>query len=304
MKHFNKENIILKKFLQPVKEFHVINKSQFPRITIVTPSFNQGPYLERTILSVLNQQYPNLQYIIMDGASTDHSTKIIKRYEKYLYFWQSKPDKGQSDAIDNGFEMADGEILAYLNSDDIYWPGALNFIGEYFLKHPDVDVVFGNSYIIDEKDTILREKRSVKFSKLGLLTGSFDLHQASIFWTKSVYDKVSGLDKSLHLTMDRDLWLRFLKNGAQFHYVSQTLSCYRHHQETKSFTQMQAMKEEYNRIMIRNFNMDMNKIRFKLLRKMMRLRTLFLHLLTGNISYLWTSAGRNYYYIKNMKSIE
>ena len=125
----------------------------WPRISIVTPSFNQGRFLERTILSVLNQNYPNLEYIVMDGGSTDESVEIIKKYENYLAYWISEKDNGQSDAIKKGFQKSTGEILAWLNSDDIYLSGALRGVAGFFRDGKGTEVVYGNRYIIDEPTT-------------------------------------------------------------------------------------------------------------------------------------------------------
>ncbi len=290
-----KNNILLKEFLSRLNMKQNTGTNNLPPISIVMPSFNQGQYLERTLLSVLNQNYPNFEYIVIDGGSCDNSIEIIKKYASHLTYWVSEPDQGQSDAIQKGFKKANGEIIAWINSDDIYWPGALLIIGEYFKKQQDVDVIYGDSYIIDKNDTILREKRSVAFSKWGFLTGAFDLHQASIFWRKSLYDRVPGLDRSLHLALDPDLWLQFFQNGAIFRHIPRHLSCYRHHDATKSYTQKLIFRKEYETVMLHRMNINVHSKTFKMWRKIMRIRTLFLHTLSGNLKYLLQSAGRRYY---------
>ena len=143
-------------FIDPnFNEKVILNKNlKFPKITIVTPSFNQSKFLERTIISVLNQNYPNMEYIIIDGGSTDGSVDIIKKYEKYLTFWCSEKDKGQSDAINKGFEHGTGEIYAYLNSDDLFLPGTLQYIAEAFKSNKNYDLIYGSIYIIDKNDQI------------------------------------------------------------------------------------------------------------------------------------------------------
>ena len=133
-----------------------MNKNNKPSITIVTPSFNQGEFIERTILSVLNQNYPNLQYIIKDGGSTDNTKQIVKKYQKYLTFI-SKKDNGQSDAINQGFKMANGEILAWLNSDDCYKPGTLDYVGNFFKNNQNSYWLTGDYEIIDKNDNVIRE---------------------------------------------------------------------------------------------------------------------------------------------------
>src|SRR5213596_338381 len=147
-----------------------------PSISIVTPSYNQAKFLEATIRSVLDQGYPNLEYIVMDGGSTDGSLEIIRRYEKHLAGWVSEKDGGAADAIAKGFSRATGTILAYLNSDDLYLPGSLHAIGEA-MRDPAVDVAYGNTYWIDSGGAILGERRQTPFARMGYLYGGFDLQQ-------------------------------------------------------------------------------------------------------------------------------
>jgi glycosyltransferase involved in cell wall biosynthesis len=135
----------------------ILNKdSSYPKISIVTPSYNQAQFLERTILSVLNQNYPNLEYIIVDGGSTDGSVEIIKKYEKYLAYWISKKDNGQADAINKGFQKSSGEILAWLNADDLYLPGTLLKVKKIFQKYRENNFIYGHSLLIDKEDNIMR----------------------------------------------------------------------------------------------------------------------------------------------------
>ncbi len=142
----------------------ILNKDpSWPKISIVTPSYNQAEFLERTILSVLNQNYPNLEYIIIDGGSTDGSVEIIKKYEKYLSYWVSEKDRGQAHALNKGFEKATGDLVGWQNSDDIYLPGAFRKVAEVYRNNPNYDVYFGNIYFIAEEDNIIRD---LKFSPL------------------------------------------------------------------------------------------------------------------------------------------
>ncbi|GAG29700.1 unnamed protein product, partial [marine sediment metagenome] len=136
-----------------------ITNEKYPLVLIVTPSYNQAQFLESTILSVLNQNYPNLEYIIIDGGSTDGSIEIIKRYQKYLAYWISEKDEGQADAINKGFEKSTGQILAWINSDDTYLPETLFRVAKHFQQHQKADLVFGNINFINEYDEITGELR-------------------------------------------------------------------------------------------------------------------------------------------------
>jgi glycosyltransferase involved in cell wall biosynthesis len=163
----------------------------FLKITVVTPSYNQAKYLERTILSVLNQNYINLEYIIMDGGSTDGSVEIIKKYEKHLTYWVSEKDNGQSDAIAKGFARATGDILAWLNSDDLYMQGTLHSVAQCF-NTKQCEVAYGNVIIVNSEDAVVDDRRFTPYvesiSKYGLLYGGFGIYQPACFWTRSIYD--------------------------------------------------------------------------------------------------------------------
>lgn len=207
----------------------------YPRISIVTPSYNQGQFLEQAVLSVLNQDYPNLEYIIMDGGSTDNSVEIIKKCENRLAYWVSEPDNGQSDAINKGFKITTGEILAWLNSDDVYMPGALLTVGRYFLKHPKADVLYGDQRDIDESGNVFRATRSLAFSKLGLLSRAGSIPQPAAFFRKHVLEKVGYLDTELEYCMDYDFFLRIAFNGCKIVHVPKTLAKFRYHSTSKTF---------------------------------------------------------------------
>jgi len=166
----------------------------WPKVSIVTPSYNQGRFLERTILSVLNQNYPNLEYIIMDGGSTDGSIEIIRKYEKYLAHWVSEKDGGQAHAIVKGFGRCTGKILAYLNSDDTYVSEALLEVSRAFMRHPTCDLVFGDTNFIDAADNMIGECRFTRFDFATLIYEGSSLHQPSAFWASDTYRVVGGLN--------------------------------------------------------------------------------------------------------------
>ncbi len=208
--------------------------SSWPRISIVSPSYNQGRFLERTILSILNQNYPNLEYIIMDGGSTDNSVEIIKRYEKHLAHWTSK-DAGQGDALRRGFRLCTGDILAYLNSDDVYLPGVLQRVACVFRDKPDTDVVYGNKYLTDEQDSIIGERRFTPYispiSRFGFIYGGFGISQPASFWTRELYHRVGEIDPNFIHCMDTDLFVRFAVSRARFRFVREYLAGRSHRSE-------------------------------------------------------------------------
>uniref|UniRef100_A0A7V0Z6Q1 Glycosyltransferase n=1 Tax=candidate division WOR-3 bacterium TaxID=2052148 RepID=A0A7V0Z6Q1_UNCW3 len=236
----------MKKFTsQEIKEFVskamfdekiILNKDHsYPKISIVTPSYNQAEFLERTILSVLNQNYPNLEYIIIDGGSTDNTLDIIHHYAKKLAFFQSKPDDGQADAIKQGFARATGDILLWVNSDDLLLPDALTDIARYFIRHPNVDLVIGRSIIIDSDARVLRKIWPVKPSFESLYYWGCGFNQVASAWRRTLYDDVGGIDPSLHFCMDYDLYLRFL-HKCKVGIIPRYLAAYRIHSASKSST--------------------------------------------------------------------
>lgn len=183
----------------------------FPRISIVTVSFNQREYLEHTITSVLGQNYPNLEYIIIDGGSTDGSVDLIRKYEKQLAYWVSEKDNGMYDGLQKGLSRATGEIMAWINSDDIFHPNSFFVAGEIFAHHPEVEWLQGMQSVIDEKGRTVFVKNFRKWSKYHYFLGDKDhIQQESTFWRKSLWDKAGGsLDTSLRLAGDYELWTRF-----------------------------------------------------------------------------------------------
>lgn len=214
-------------------------------ISVVTPSFNQGHFIEKTIRSVLDQDYTNLEYFIQDGSSTDHSIEIIKRYQENLTGWVSIPDNGQTQAINLGFAKTQGEIMAYLNSDDLLLPGALACVADYFHLHPHIDVVYGNRLLIDEEgQEIGRWILPGHDSKV--LSWADYIPQETLFWRRRIWDKVGGkLDESFRFAMDWDLLVRFKEAGAQFAHIPFFLGAFRIHekQKTSSVIKQIGLKE-------------------------------------------------------------
>ena len=183
-----------------------------PNVSVVTPSFNQAPFLEQTIRSVLDQGYPNLEYLVMDGGSTDGSVEIIKRYADRLAYWVSKPDGGQAEAINHGWQRATGEILAYLNSDDFYYPGAILRAVDYLDRHPEVDILYGSEQTVDECGRRLGPIVTVPdFSLKWLLR--YPLPQPTMFFRRAAFERVGWLDPSFHYVFDWEFNIRAAMAG-------------------------------------------------------------------------------------------
>ncbi len=177
-------------------------------MSIVTPSLNQGRFIEETILSVKNQTYPRIEHIVIDGGSKDGTLEILKKYSDSL-IWISEPDKGQSDAINKGWRMSKGEILAYLNSDDTYMPWAVETAVKFFVENPDVGMVYGKCKIINESSEVVGEIEGNQFDlREALLHVRHGIPQPAVFLRRAVIDNVGYLDTNLHFSMDLDLWIR------------------------------------------------------------------------------------------------
>lgn len=225
------------------------NGESWPLISIVTPSYNQGQFLEETIRSVLLQGYPNLEYLIIDGGSTDHSVEIIKRYEPWLTYWVSENDGGQADAINRGWRRSTGEIIAWINADDTYSPKAFETAVTNLVREPNVDLVYGNCNCIDFKGNLLGVMKNWEFDLRRQLTGRNLIHQSSTFFYRYVYDTLKGLDESLNYVMDYDFWVRMLLAGFRFYHVPKVLSNYRLHPSAKTVADNLPMVKEVRTIL-------------------------------------------------------
>ncbi len=206
----------------------------FPRISVITPSFNQGQFLEETLLSVINQKYPNLEYIVIDGGSTDISADIIKKYEQHLAYWVSEKDSGQSEAINKGFKRATGDIVCWINSDDILMPGALNNVMKYYSDHRNVDFINGYSLVVDAKSNILYNYFILKQKKWYAKKGIYYISQPSMFWRRSVFEKIGYLKEDFHAMMDKEFLIRILKNNLKVGQIQKVLAAFRVHGTSKT----------------------------------------------------------------------
>ena len=202
-------------------------------VSVITPSFNQAAYIEETILSVLNQDYPQVEYIIVDGGSTDGSREIIERYADRLAWWVSERDRGQTDAINKGFAHAKGEILAWLNSDDTYLPGAIAEAAAFLEANPQAGMVYGDANLVDQQGTLLGKFPARQTDYRRLRQGYVHIPQQAAFFRASLWRQVGPLDPSFYFAMDYDLWVR-LARLAPLCYHPRTWANFRLHSAGKS----------------------------------------------------------------------
>jgi glycosyltransferase involved in cell wall biosynthesis len=203
-----------------------------PTVSVITPSYNQSRYLEQTLRSVLMQDYPNLEYFVIDGGSTDSSVEIIRQYERQLTGWVSEKDQGQAEAINKGFRRAGGEIIAWLNSDDLYQPGAIQKAVETFQKYPAAGLVYGNVLSIDENSKSFNLQTFKPITLVDLMSFNI-ISQPAVFMRRAVLEQAGWLDLSFHLLLDHQLWLR-MAQLAPLIYIPETLAAARYHAEAKN----------------------------------------------------------------------
>ena len=225
--------------------------SKQPLVSIVTPSFNQAPYLEVTIRSVLDQDYPDLEYIIVDGGSSDGSVDIIRRYADRLAWWVTEADKGQTDAINKGFARAKGEILAWLNSDDTYQPGAVSEAVAFLRSQPEVGLVYSDANFIDENGKLIGCFPAAQTDYRRLRRGYVHIPQQAAFFRAELWRKVGPLDPSFYFAMDYDLWVR-LAALAPIHYVPRAWANFRLHTRGKTVSAADRCWPEMLRVHFRD----------------------------------------------------
>lgn len=210
-----------------------MDKETQPLVSIVTPSFNQAKYLEKTIQSVIGQDYPNLEYRVIDGGSSDGSLEIIKKYQDRLAGWVSEPDRGQTDAINKGFALSQGKIMAWLNSDDVYLPGAITSAVEYLRGNPGVGMVYGDTDLIDSEGRVIGRFNAQQTTYRRLMRGGVYIPQPAAFWRREVWNQAGPLDPTFYFAMDYDLWVRFAKIS-RIRYTPQRWAGFRIHDEGKT----------------------------------------------------------------------
>jgi len=226
--------------------------SPVPTISIVTPSFNQANYIEETLRSVSSQKCPVLEHLVIDGASTDGTVDILKRYSalpewKYLR-WISETDRGQSDAINKGFRMARGDIVGWLNSDDLYVPDCFSIVSQIFAQNEDVDLVYGDYLIIDKTGRTLILKKEIAFDWDIMLCGMNYIAQPNVFFRRRVFEAIGYLNNSLHYLMDYEFWLRAASKGLRFQHIPTAFAACRWHLDAKTVSQNPEIERELHSV--------------------------------------------------------
>jgi glycosyltransferase involved in cell wall biosynthesis len=216
-------------------------------VSIITPSYNQAKYLEQTMLSVLDQDYPSIEYIVIDGASADGSVDIIKKYSDKLAYWTSEKDSGQAEAINKGFVRATGEIIAWLNSDDYYLPGTVSAAVKAFEENPGAVLVYGNMLAVDENGTTFNSLTYKQLTLEDLLCFQI-IGQPAVFMRRSALQKTNGLNLDFHFLLDHLLWIQIAQHGKMLH-VNQTGSAARYHSEAKNRAKAAEFGREAFRIL-------------------------------------------------------
>lgn len=205
-----------------------------PSISLVVPSYQQGVYIERTLRSILDQEYPRLDLRVQDGGSTDGTVAILKRYQDRVAAWDSRPDAGQAEAINLGFARSSGEIMAWLNSDDLLLPGALACVGDYFARHPKVDVVYGDRILVNEEGLEIG-RWILPAHDDAVLSWADYVPQETLFWRRTLWERVGGcVDTSFAFALDWELLIRFRAAGARMQHLPRLLGAFRVHPEQKT----------------------------------------------------------------------
>lgn len=266
--------------------------ARLPKFSIVVPSYNQGRYIEETILSVLEQDYPEKELIVIDGGSTDGTAEVIRRYEDRIAYWVSEKDRGQAHAVNKGFAAATGDVFGWQNSDDVYLPGAFGKVASEIADRPEAGVYYGHIRFLDGDGVAVDENRAVPVRMFNLLyDGSLVRNQAA-FFRRSVWETVGGLDEDFRFCMDRDFFLRAAHLGMGFRVIREFLGAFRIHGESKTSTLQEARRREDEQLLERYLGRPggLRKRGGKMLSLLFRLLA---YLSQGDIAYAGNRLLRN-----------
>jgi GT2 family glycosyltransferase len=220
------------------------------RFSIVMPSFNHARFIERSLNSVLNQEYEEIELIVMDGGSTDGTREILDGYSRHITYWRSERDEGQSDALNKGFAYATGEICGWLNSDDLYLPGAVHHAAQIFATQPQIDVVYGDWLVLNEDDELSEHFPALAPSRGRMVTEGVFCNAQAMFWRRSLHERLGPFDVQLHYTMDYDLILRMICIAGRraFFRTDRPLGCFRMYRGQKTGSSEERVAAEHRRI--------------------------------------------------------
>lgn len=260
-----------------------INK--YPKISIITPSFNQKDFLEKTILSIINQQYSNFELIIIDGGSTDGSVDIIKKYENYIYYWISEKDAGQTSAINKGLKMATGDWVCWQNSDDIFIDGCFNELADVVNINPELNLIFGNLILIDHNDNIIRKINYVQPTFNSIFHEGMVISNQCAFWKRTIHDKIGFLNENFSYAFDFEWFLR-LSRLDKIKHINSYWGAFRIQPNAKTVVYPENYKSEFQ--IIKNSYKKKFNLKF-----LFKLRRLVLTIFSGNLDYIYKSLFRN-----------
>lgn len=261
-----------------------------PTISVIMPSFNQKKFIERSILSIVNQFYPKVELIIIDGGSTDGTVEVLEKYNKYIKYWVSEKDTGQSNAFNKGAKIATGELIGWQNSDDLYLYNCFWEVANEYMEHVKYDVYFSNMLLIDDNDNVITDIKYVPFSVDSLIYEGWNITNQSAFWSRDLFRKIGYFDEDLHYGMDFDWFVRVGLSGARFKYINKSWGAFRVYGGTKTDLIAGTVgKNDYEKIYKKNNIVLKHK---KVKRIISVIRRVIYYIKYGDYSYVWRGIKR------------